>query len=274
MISVLNEEIMNSLNDIDHLPPSDQIVGNIFLKKADFLKVYKVYCAGYDAAVESFKKLKGKNKEFSRFLSDQLIRTDGLSLDAFLIKPVQRVCKYPLLLEELLKKTNPSHKDHKPLSQSLEKVKKIVNEINASNAFRENQQKVADIQKTFVNFFWKDEGLDIIDPTRLYVREGPFSKPHAKKKTFTLKFYHYYMFNDLLVYGRLITSKFLPSCAIKLEDISHVRDFVDEKSLKKGLTMQVAGKTFVMLFNSPEESTAFHQDIQSQITERRKKLHK
>lgn len=34
-----------------------------------------------------------------------------LDLKSFLIKPVQRICQYPLLLQELLKHTPDAHKD-------------------------------------------------------------------------------------------------------------------------------------------------------------------
>ena len=39
----------------------------------------------------------------------------GLALHAFLIKPVQRICKYPLLLRDLIRNTDSDHPDRQNL---------------------------------------------------------------------------------------------------------------------------------------------------------------
>lgn len=46
------------------------------------------------------------------FWSDFLTFLGNLTLDAWLIKPIQQICRYPLKLGELLKKTNPQHPDY------------------------------------------------------------------------------------------------------------------------------------------------------------------
>ena len=56
----------------------------------------------------------------------------GLNLESFLIKPVQRICKYPLLIRELIKYTSPTHKDHPSLGQAMEKIENLVALVNES----------------------------------------------------------------------------------------------------------------------------------------------
>ena len=51
-------------------------------------------------------------------------------LQSLLIKPVQRVLKYPLLLEKLLKATPPSHPDQRRLLQALEAAQQVAQDIN------------------------------------------------------------------------------------------------------------------------------------------------
>lgn len=49
-------------------------------------------------------------------------RCRGLNLQAFLIKPLQRLTKYPLLLTELSKNTPDTFEDKKPLERALGKI--------------------------------------------------------------------------------------------------------------------------------------------------------
>ncbi|KAK2499995.1 hypothetical protein MC885_018507, partial [Smutsia gigantea] len=56
--------------------------------------------------------------------------TNYINLGSFLIKPVQRVMRYPLLLMELLNSTPESHPDKVPLTSAVLAVKKINMNIN------------------------------------------------------------------------------------------------------------------------------------------------
>jgi len=62
--------------------------------------MYKVYCANQQTSLNTVEEQKKKNPQFKHYL--EVCHTDsrceGLFLQSFLIKPIQRVCKYPLLL--------------------------------------------------------------------------------------------------------------------------------------------------------------------------------
>lgn len=53
-----------------------------------------------------------------------------MDLGSLLIKPVQRLMKYPLLLRELLHSTPASHPDHEVLQDALSAMKNINVNIN------------------------------------------------------------------------------------------------------------------------------------------------
>lgn len=57
-------------------------------------------------------------------------KTNYINLGSFLIKPVQRVMRYPLLLMELLGATPESHHDRPQLTRALQAVKEINVNIN------------------------------------------------------------------------------------------------------------------------------------------------
>lgn len=113
-------------------PAEQQNVGEVFIKKVDYLKLYTHYCSIQEAGTALLKKLMHDNKKLSRALEDARHRPEcnKLDLPSYLIKPVQRICKYPLLLREILKNLPPDHKDAKNLQAALTKVSEIVSLIN------------------------------------------------------------------------------------------------------------------------------------------------
>lgn len=48
----------------------------------------------------------------------------GITLQAYLLEPMQRVPRYCLLLERLMRKTAVGHPDHEQLKDALEEVEK------------------------------------------------------------------------------------------------------------------------------------------------------
>ena len=86
---------------------------------------------------------------FGEFIYNQTLVEEcrGLTLFSFLIKPIQRICKYPLLLRDLLKSTEESHPDHENLVKSLQKIEEVVAYVNDRKRLAENLQKILDVQK-------------------------------------------------------------------------------------------------------------------------------
>lgn len=52
-----------------------------------------------------------------------------ISLDGFLLTPVQRICKYPLQLAELLKYTPPGHPDRAHVTLALESMRGVAHMV-------------------------------------------------------------------------------------------------------------------------------------------------
>uniref|UniRef100_A0A8D0SLX7 Dynamin-binding protein n=1 Tax=Sus scrofa TaxID=9823 RepID=A0A8D0SLX7_PIG len=115
-------------------------VGPVFLDHRDELEgTYKVYCQNHDEAIsllEIYEKDEKIQKHLQDFLADlkslynEWGCTNYINLGSFLIKPVQRVMRYPLLLMELLNATPESHPDKVPLTNAVLAVKEINMNIN------------------------------------------------------------------------------------------------------------------------------------------------
>jgi len=68
--------------------------------------MYSDFTANYNAALKTLTGCKRANKKFRKYLQEvQQPACGGLTLESLLIKPVQRICKYPLLFDSILKHT-------------------------------------------------------------------------------------------------------------------------------------------------------------------------
>ncbi|KAM9010867.1 dynamin-binding protein isoform 1-T2 [Ara ararauna] len=121
------------------LEASDAI-GPVFLaQRAELESVYRVYCQNHDEAIALLETYE-KDEKMQKLLVDLLdsLRslysewgcTNYINLGSFLIKPVQRVMRYPLLLMELLSATPEAHPDKAPLTAAVLAVKEINVNIN------------------------------------------------------------------------------------------------------------------------------------------------
>ncbi|XP_017736217.1 PREDICTED: dynamin-binding protein isoform X2 [Rhinopithecus bieti] len=115
-------------------------VGPVFLGHRDELEgTYKIYCQNHDEAI-ALLEIYEKDEKIQKHLQDSLTDlkslynewgcTNYINLGSFLIKPVQRVMRYPLLLMELLNSTPESHPDKVPLTNAVLAVKEINVNIN------------------------------------------------------------------------------------------------------------------------------------------------
>uniref|UniRef100_A0A8C9S7F5 Dynamin-binding protein n=1 Tax=Scleropages formosus TaxID=113540 RepID=A0A8C9S7F5_SCLFO len=109
-------------------------IGKVFLDhKAELEEVYKIYCQNHDDAItllEGYEKDENIQKHILECLEKLRGKTNYINLGSFLIKPVQRVMRYPLLLTELLNTTPESHRDREQLAEAVLSVKEINVNIN------------------------------------------------------------------------------------------------------------------------------------------------
>ncbi|KAG6941057.1 Rho guanine nucleotide exchange factor 37 [Chelydra serpentina] len=110
--------------------------------KEEMESVYKVYCASYEQAlllVESYKKDPRLQQEIVETLNMTVPHTGASDLSFFLVMPVQRVTKYPLLLQKILE--NTSAKDNAYCA--LQSAASAMLEINANINEYKRRKEVA-----------------------------------------------------------------------------------------------------------------------------------
>ncbi|XP_020957367.1 rho guanine nucleotide exchange factor 38 isoform X2 [Sus scrofa] len=120
--------------------PAMQVIGEVFLQiKGPLEDIYKIYCYQHDEAhsvLESYEKEEELKQHLSLCIQSlkKIYMQEGkpnlLDMGSLMIKPIQRVMKYPLLLCELRNSTPPSHPDFKALEDAFAAVKDINININ------------------------------------------------------------------------------------------------------------------------------------------------
>ncbi|XP_060066478.1 dynamin-binding protein-like [Ylistrum balloti] len=112
----------------------DQVIGPCFITVAEDMKnVYAPYCRNHDDVImvlEKYHANQSINEYFERMLEIMRVQTVVFDVEALLIKPVQRILKYPLLLNELAKTTEENHKDKLELLNAINSMTDVATAIN------------------------------------------------------------------------------------------------------------------------------------------------
>ncbi len=106
-----------------------------FCTMSDFLKAIGAFCAGYHRAVATLADAEKASSDlrefFLRFQHTKSEASHGLAIRSFLIKPIQRVTKYPLFFRELLKYTKHDHPLYEKLVEAKDKIEDLVCLVDA-----------------------------------------------------------------------------------------------------------------------------------------------
>jgi len=116
--------------------PGSQMVGCCFLKHSEIMKsVYTKYCLNHEKAellMEKYESLPEVQSIFIQGVETLRRKTSCFNMGSILIKPVQRILKYPLILNELIKCTETDHLDKTDLKEALTIMSEVAAFINES----------------------------------------------------------------------------------------------------------------------------------------------
>ncbi|NXI66380.1 ARHG2 factor, partial [Anseranas semipalmata] len=95
-------------------------------------KAYSEFCSKHTKAVKEYKDLLARDKRFQQFIRrmarSPLLRRHGVPECILLV--TQRITKYPVLIERILKNSKDNEGDSADLSQALKLVKELISSIN------------------------------------------------------------------------------------------------------------------------------------------------
>jgi len=128
------EHMLQAVVETQQLQPTVAQAAVAFEKLSPFFKVYSQYCSDFTAAQQRLDALLSEAPAATSLLATalgQLQSSSHLQLGNLLIKPVQRLCKYPLLFRELTDALPPSHSAHPILSRARAAVEEVAVAVNA-----------------------------------------------------------------------------------------------------------------------------------------------
>ncbi|XP_047928760.2 spermatogenesis-associated protein 13 isoform X5 [Anser cygnoides] len=169
-------------------------IGSCFLQHQEGFAIYSEYCNNHPSACIELSKLmkQGKYRHFFEAcrLLQQMI---DIAIDGFLLTPVQKICKYPLQLAELLKYTTQEHSDYNDIKAAYEAMKNVACLINERKRRLESIDKIARWQVSIVDW----EGPDVLARSSELIHSGELTKISKQGKSQQRTFF---LFDHQLVF--------------------------------------------------------------------------
>eukprot|EP00727_Mastigamoeba_balamuthi_P001568 m51a1_g11408 hypothetical protein (725) ;mRNA; f:11339-14200 len=238
-------ELARELREVRNAPVAEQCIGEIFSKKIPFFRLYIEYCANQSAAAEIIARL-AFNPKYLAFKEKMRGEpaTKQLELNGFLIKPTQRITKYPLFLKDLLRFTDHAHPDYKNLLAASESLFKVITEVNEKTRLQESFDVLTRLQPTIV---WKPGAqLDFVALKCTVVRTGKlvcYIIPKSDRVKEPIKGNLVFLLSTYLLVLTEAGPKKIAEACFKVQDIALADESSGMKTARKTVEFKVKGDT-------------------------------
>ncbi len=168
-IAALNKQFLNDLQTAHNSSEGgDDILSamlSVFLNYAPLFSLYSDYVNLFDASRGKLQELRDR-PAVDAFIRACEMQTSchGLRLADFLIQPVQRVPRFRLLLETILKYTPEGDPLQNQIKICLDRISSVATKINEDVHTREARDKIIELQADFNDSF--------LAPSRVFIKEG------------------------------------------------------------------------------------------------------
>ncbi|ELP86646.1 Rho/RAC guanine nucleotide exchange factor, putative [Entamoeba invadens IP1] len=147
----------------------DNEVGKIFLGYAQSFLAYTNFYINHDKATEHIKRLKSDSKVSSLMeeIQNSVSVQQQLDLIDYFIMPIQRLPRYKLLLEQLIKFTPPTHCDFDNITKAYTSIGNVVTEINKKML---NERSIVELESLRC-LFSKKEKFELVKENRRFIMQ-------------------------------------------------------------------------------------------------------
>lgn len=248
-----NQELLLSLES-----EGEDSIGRIFHAYSGLFKMYKEYISNHENATKILDRVRNRDqlREILKELEDDP-RTSNQDIHSLLITPIQRIPRYKLLLENLLKETEDSLQ-HEEISKALDSISHVAWSINDHLDRTKCFFEVLELQKQF------SEDLQLANHNRKLVRTGLLMKKcRSADKEFT-----FMLFNDLLLYAHGgIVSQYVLHRKIEINEEFKCNDLADTKDEKFRFEILNHHKSFIVYAKTLQDKEAWMHVLHKCIAE-------
>ncbi|XP_046691934.1 pleckstrin homology domain-containing family G member 3 isoform X2 [Silurus meridionalis] len=167
-----NSELLQELDLCKNDPVG---IARCFVLKRDYFEIYTQYCTNYPNSVAALTECMRNKTLLTFFMERQEALQHPLPLGSYLLKPVQRILKYHLLLQEIAKHFDPDGEGYDVVEEAINTMTEVAWYINTMKRKHEHAVRLQEVQSLLIN--WR--GPDLTTYGEL-VLEGTFRFHHAK----------------------------------------------------------------------------------------------
>jgi hypothetical protein len=174
----VSSRFAEALTERQRKGPVVQCVGDIFLQFVPQFEPFIVYGSNQLAGKFEFENERSLNPYFSKFVDETERRKESrkLELNGYLTKPTTRLARYPLLLDNVLKYTEPTSQDKEDIPKAMKMIRDLLTRVNAESGKAENRFNLKRLHEQLR--FRPNERVDLklTDPGRELVYKGTLKK--------------------------------------------------------------------------------------------------
>lgn len=258
----LNRDLLRELEERLSHWLEHQRIADIFVKKGPYLKMYSTYIKEFDKNIALLDEQCKKNAGFASVVKDFEMspRCASLALKHYLLKPVQRIPQYRLLLTDYLKNLLEESADYRDTQDALAVVIEVANHANDIMKQGDNFQKLMQIQYSLNGHH------EIVQPGRIFLKEGTLMKLSRK----VMQPRMFFLFNDALLYttpvqsGMYKLNNMLSLAGMKVKKPS-------QEAYQNELNIESVERSFILSASSATERDEWLEAISRSIEDYAKK---
>ncbi|CAD8056096.1 unnamed protein product [Paramecium primaurelia] len=253
----LNKAFLRELQKKLDIYHNNVCVGHIFLKYIPFFKMYFQYLQEFK--IDQISILRSQYQEFDNFLNnlEEACVFKGGDLNSFLIKPVQRLPRYSLLITSVVKYTWKDHPDYQDLQKTLNQFASVTQQIDLLIGNILKNQALFELQYKFFNLI----NVQIVESTRQFIlTESLYMINQGQEEQINL-----YLCTDLIVLTKMSeeNQKYIKEGLITYSFLDLQSYYKNEQVPSLNFTLVAGEQQMMFICQDQEQKIKLQQEFDS-----------